>query len=258
MLVVQFGVGGGTTITHLTWNCTPHKIVPHIHFIYIPRVSDLPFPHDCFRALKTLGTETPANPDVSFLIYCTDNQEYFSTYALRTMKMIRRVPTLMGLVSFMFPCLLLAAFRSESDCKYTSYRYVKGLSAGDVLTGSTVTKINITFISRSLFSAPYKSSARDMCLRNWPTSCLAIMFFVKESVELFGKKGFLFTSGFKLNWMRAVMTWQPSLQTRASACWNIPMGLEGDATVGRKMCCQNRHSRKPSDFLSRLGSEIWL
>jgi hypothetical protein len=30
----------------------------------------------------TENTETLANPDVSFLIYCTDNQEYFSKYAL--------------------------------------------------------------------------------------------------------------------------------------------------------------------------------
>jgi len=88
-------------------------------FIYIPRVSDLPFRPFCFRALKTLGTETPANPDVSFFfIYCTDNQEYFSKYALRKLKMIRLLPTLMGLVLFTFPCLLLATLllRCESDC----------------------------------------------------------------------------------------------------------------------------------------------
>ena len=66
-------VGWGGAITRLTWNCTPHKIVPQILFNYIPRVSHLPFPHDCFRALKSLGTETPANPDFSFLISCTDN-----------------------------------------------------------------------------------------------------------------------------------------------------------------------------------------
>jgi len=143
-------------------------------------------------------------------------------------------------------CLLPCVFRCESDCKYTSYRYVKGWSTDDVPTGSTVTKINITLSVASCFWRLTNS----LYLRNWPTSCFAITFFVKESVELFGKQGFLFTSGFKLDWMRAVMmTWQSSLETGASACWNFPMGLEGNITAGRKMNCQNRHPRKTSDFL---------
>lgn len=86
-----------TQFTHLT-RLTSHKIVPHIlvtfhefqiyHFLV------------CFRALKTVGTEKPANPDVSFLFHCTDNQKYFSKYVLRTVKMILIMPTLMGLVLF--------------------------------------------------------------------------------------------------------------------------------------------------------------
>jgi hypothetical protein len=113
MLMAQLGE---KPFTHLTWKCTSHKILPHTIFIYTSRVSDLPFPPSppppvCFRALKTLGTETPANPDISFLIYCTNNQEYFSKYMLRALKMIPLVSTLTDLVLFMFPFLLLATLR---------------------------------------------------------------------------------------------------------------------------------------------------
>jgi hypothetical protein len=129
--------------------------IPHIVVTYIPRISDLPFLPVCFRALKTLGTEKPANPDFRFLFHCTDTQKYFSKYVLRTINIILLVPTLMGLVLFLSPCLLQLPcfFRYESDCTHTSYRYVKGLSTDDVLTGSTVTKINITFITCSLLEA---------------------------------------------------------------------------------------------------------
>jgi hypothetical protein len=161
----------------------------------------------CFRALTTLGTETPANPDVNFLIYCTDNQEYFSKYVLRTLRMIRLVPKLMGLVLFMFPSLLLATLLLPLwiGLQVLIIPIFERVKYWWRITCTTVTKINITFISRLPYSAPYKPSARDMCLRNWPTSCLAIMLFVKESVELFGKQVCLFVYirlQVRLNWKK--------------------------------------------------------
>ena len=85
--------GGKKTFTHITWNCTSQKK-------FVPRSA-------CFRALKTLGTETPANHDVSFLLHCNNNQEYFSSTCYERSKWSALYQRSWAWFC-LFPCLLLA------------------------------------------------------------------------------------------------------------------------------------------------------
>jgi hypothetical protein len=113
-------VGGEKkTFTHLTWNCASHNIVPHTHTFYLHSASfRFTISPLLFSRTETLSTETPVNPDVCFLIYCTD-QENFSKYVLRTLKIIPLVYQ-RSWASFCLRslacCLLPCFFHYESDC----------------------------------------------------------------------------------------------------------------------------------------------
>jgi hypothetical protein len=115
-------------------------------FIYIPRVVSLPFPPLSSRTENSTSKHRRILTSV-FFFTALINKNTFPSMCHERSKRSALYQHLRARSS-LFPCcccLLPCFFRWASDCTYTSYRYVRGLSIDDVVTGSIVTKISNTF-----------------------------------------------------------------------------------------------------------------